>query len=207
MSDEQKELTEEERIALISEGVKSLLLGLGLDLNDPHLQDTPLRVAKTWRYELCRGLITAPKITMFPAEGQSQMVILHDIPVRSVCAHHLLPFIGTAVVGYIPGGDKIFGLSKLSRIVDSFARRPQVQERLTNEIADYVFEKIRGHDAMIDADHPESGGVGVFLRCNHMCMELRGVEHPGNMTTSAIRGVFNDPEVREEFMRLALARS
>lgn len=192
--------------SMIAEGVKLILRGLGCDPSDPHLLRTPERVAKAWVYELASGMDSPPpEVTMFPTVGDSQMIILHDIPVRSVCAHHLLPFLGTAVVGYIPGRKEVCGVSKLSRVVDYFARRPQVQENLTNQIADFLFEKVRRFGADVRGPD-EPGGVGVFIRANHMCMELRGVEHSGNMTTSAIRGSFNEAEIRAEFMSLALRK-
>lgn len=197
-----KPRTEQGRIEAVAKGVQMMLEGLGLDLDTPHLTATPERVARAWVRELAPGVNAPPPVvTMFPHEGSSQMVILHDIPVRSICAHHLLPFLGTAVVGYIPGRGQIFGISKLSRIVDYFARRPQVQEDLTNQVASFIWSLVRNNE---EGNAGATGGVGVFLRCNHMCMELRGVEHPGNMTTSALRGVFEESAVREEFMRLAL---
>jgi len=128
------------------------------------------------------------------------MIMLRHIPIRSVCAHHLLPFVGEATVAYIPGGGKIIGLSKLSRIADYWARRPQVQEDLTAKIADYIAKLVTQR-----ARHRQKlkGGVGVIIRARHMCMELRGVAHQGEMVTSALRGAFLHGDARHEFLQLA----
>ena len=171
-----------------------LIEGLGLDSSDSHLQDTPRRAAEAWAKELCAGL-NGPqfRLTTFPVESEadSSMVALQQIPVKSICAHHLLPILGWATVAYVPNG-QLCGLSKLSRVVDHFARRPQVQERLTNQIADFLQTGL----------HPQ--GVAVQVKASHMCMELRGVNHTGLMTTSTLRGVFReDTTLREEFMQLA----
>ena len=116
---------------------------------------------------------------------------MQQIPVKSICAHHLLPILGVATVAYVPNG-QLCGLSKLSRVVDHFARRPQVQERLTSQIADFLQVQL------------QPMGVAVLVKATHMCMELRGVNHVGLMTTSTLRGVFReDATLREEFMQLA----
>jgi GTP cyclohydrolase I len=180
--------------AKVEAGFRLVLEGLGLDLNDPHLQKTPHRAAKAWWNELCAGVTQIPPpITSFPS-ASNQMVLLRDIPVRSMCLHHLLPFRGTACVAYVPGRGQIVGLSKLSRIVDHWCRRPQVQEELTEQIAD----ALAGH--VMDGDQ---GGVGVVIQASHMCMELRGVNHRGDMITSALRGVLNEAAARSEFLRLS----
>lgn len=175
-------------------GFRLILKGLDLDENESHFKGTPERAAKAWYHELCRGITSKPpEIATFPTTVD-EMVVLRQIPIRSVCAHHLLPFIGTATIGYIPGKKQLLGLSKLSRIADYWARRPQVQEVLTAQIADHV-AKLVTTDGV--------GGVGVILRARHMCMELRGVEHGGEMVTSAMRGVFlTKPEARAEFLKL-----
>ena len=178
----------------VERALELLIQGLGLDRSDPHLKDTPRRVAEAWVKELCAGL-NGPqfRLTTFPSESESDsgMVALQQIPVKSLCAHHLLPILGWATVAYVPNG-QLCGLSKLSRVVDHFARRPQVQERLTNQIADFLQTGL----------HPQ--GVAVQGKASHMCMELRGVNHTGLMTTSTLRGVFReDPTLREEFMQLA----
>lgn len=126
------------------------------------------------------------------AEGYDQMVVVKGIPVYSLCEHHLAPFFGTATVAYIPNG-RVVGLSKLARVVDAYARRLQVQERLTTQIADLLHQEL----------HPK--GVGVVVRCRHLCMEARGIKAPGTSTvTSALHGAIKEkPEAREEFLRLA----
>lgn len=178
----------------VEAGFRLILDGLGVDLHSAHFKETPRRAARAWIGELCSGLSTAPpRVTTFPQEGLSQMILLRNIPVKSLCAHHLLPFIGAAHVAYIPGHGEVMGLSKLSRIVNYFSRRPQVQENLTNDIANFISDLVT---------HGSLGGVGVVIRANHMCMELRGVQHSGDMVTSALRGVFEEPEVRAEFLNL-----
>lgn len=174
-------------------GFQQVLEGLGIETND-HTRDTALRAGKAWFHELCGSLgTTPPKITTFSSKSD-EMIVLKDIPVRSVCAHHLLPFFGTATVAYIPGAGKIIGLSKLSRLTEYWCRRPQVQEELTADIANAVAEHVMKNGL---------GGVGVAVRANHMCMMLRGVRHEGNMVTSALRGAMkNKPEARAEFLAL-----
>lgn len=182
----------------IEDGFRLVLEGLGLDLSDPHLQESPARIARAWYDELCVGLRDPEfSIRVFPLEeGQEpSMVVLQDIPVQSICAHHLLPFIGHATVAYIPD-HHLVGLSKLARVVDHFARKPQVQERLTHEIARFLCDQLR----------PQ--GVGVIVKARHMCMEMRGVRHNSLMTTSTLLGTFlHDATVRAEFMALAHARN
>jgi len=183
-------------------GFTLILEGLGVDLASPHFDGTPERAARAWYHELCRGLTgPPPKITTFPART-SEMILLRHIPIRSMCAHHLLPFSGAADIGYIPGGrHRILGLSKLSRIADYHARRPQVQEELTADIADAITALV------CVGDERGTGGVGVVIRASHSCMTLRGVGHSGEMVTSAVRGVFkDDSDVRNEFLRLLEVR-
>lgn len=188
-------------IGLVVRGFQLILQGLGVP-GGPHTEETAVRAASAWYYELCQGITgKAPKITTFPSE-RDEMVVLRDIPLRSICAHHLLPFTGTAVVAYIPGAGRILGLSKLSRIADHCARRPQVQEELTAQIADEVARHVMENDA-VRGSLGARGGVGVLVRASHMCMEMRGVNHRGDMVTSALRGIFRKPEVRDEFLRLA----
>lgn len=176
-------------------GFELILEGLGV-APSPHTFATPERAAKAWWEELCAGLTSAPpEITAFESEVNS-MVFSRGIPVRSICAHHLLPFSGTATVAYIPGNGKILGLSKLSRIVEYCSRRPQVQEELTEQIADAVKKYIMTAD--------DSGGVGVIIRARHMCMEMRGVLHASDMVTSALRGViYSNESARAEFLKIA----
>ena len=165
---------------------------LGLDLNDPHLIDTPQRVGRMY-LEIFRGLKDQeePAITSFPnREAYCNMVIVKDIDFFSVCSHHMIPFFGKAHVAYIPG-EKIVGLSKIARIVEFYARRPQLQERLTEEVVEFI-----------EARLAPQGSI-VVMEARHLCMEMRGVEKPGAMTTtSALRGCFEDQKVREEFFDL-----
>lgn len=190
-------------------GFRLVLEGLGLNPDDdPHLARTPERAAVAWTKEICGGYASPfPELTMFPLEGPPQMIVLESIPVMSVCAHHMLPFIGHAVIGYIPGKQQIFGVSKLSRVVRHFSARLQVQENLTNQIADALASQVVDEDYRpIGENHGEFfpvGGVGVLIRARHMCMRLRGVRHPAVMTTCALRGTFEQPAVRAEFLSLA----
>jgi GTP cyclohydrolase I len=172
--------------------VADLLDALGVDLTDESLQDTPRRVAAAYS-ELLTPLPF--EATTFPNdEGYDELVVARGIPFHSLCEHHLLPFHGVAHVAYLPG-DRIVGLSKLGRVVESFARRLQVQERMTVQIADWVEEYLNPR------------GVGVVLEAEHMCMSLRGVQKPGTMTvTSALHGIVrDDARTRQEF--LAFTRS
>jgi GTP cyclohydrolase I len=167
--------------------VAEFLDALGVDLTDESLQDTPRRVAAAFS-ELLTPLPFEP--TTFPnAEGYDELVVARSIPFHSLCEHHLLPFHGVAHVAYLPG-ERIVGLSKLGRVVESFARRLQVQERMTVQIADWVEEFLQPR------------GVGVVLEAEHLCMSLRGVQKPGTMTvTSALHGlVRDDARTRQEFL-------
>ena len=182
----------------VRQGVQLLLEGLGVDLDSEHYRDTPERTANAWIDELCSGLGEKKfSLTTFPvgANYESSMVVLQHIPVRSVCAHHLLPFYGEATVAYIPD-ERLCGLSKLSRIVDYFSRRPQVQEELTSDITNFLCEQLS----------PQ--GTGVIIKATHMCMAMRGVSHDGVMTTSSLKGSFlSEGNVRAEFMALANTHS
>lgn len=178
----------------VKQGFTLVLEGLGVDMKSPHFQGTPDRVAKAWVEELCIGLNDETfKLTTFPMkEGdQAGMIVLQHIPVKSLCAHHLLPFTGEATVAYVPN-HLLCGLSKLSRIVDFFARKPQVQEHLTSDVANYLQNTLQ----------PQ--GVGVIVKASHLCMEMRGVNQEGLMTTSTLLGCFlKDGTTRAEFMALA----
>jgi GTP cyclohydrolase IA len=172
---------------------RQLLLAVGADLEDEGLRDTPRRVAEVYA-ELLTPTEFEP--TTFPNdEGYDELVVACEIPFHALCMHHLLPFYGVAHVGYLPG-ERIIGLSKLARIVDHFARDLQVQERLTEQIADWLDEHLRAK------------GLGVVLEAEHLCMSLRGVQKPGARTvTSALRGaVRDDPRTRQEFLDLARRR-
>ncbi|HEV3029708.1 MAG TPA: GTP cyclohydrolase I FolE, partial [Planctomycetota bacterium] len=162
---------------------------LGIDLDREERRATPARMARAYA-----ELFAAQpfRLTTFPNdEGYDELVLARDIPVRSVCEHHLLPFVGVAHVGYLPG-DRILGLSKLARIVEHFACRPQVQERLTKQVADWLCEHL----------HPK--GVGVVIEALHLCVMMRGVEkNNAHMITSSMQGRFrSDSKTREEFLDL-----
>ena len=165
---------------------------LGLDLADPDLADTPRRVARAYG-ELFAGLDPGaePELRTFPnTEGYSQIVAVTGIPFHSVCAHHFLPFFGTAHVAYLPQ-DTLVGLSKMARVVEYYARRPQLQERLTEQVIDLLDRKLRPAGAM------------VVVEARHFCMEMRGVAKPGaTTTTSALRGTFANGTTRQEFLDL-----
>jgi GTP cyclohydrolase I len=169
--------------------VAYLLRALGRDPHSPHLTETPRRVAAAYA-----ELLTAPQfdLTTFPNdEGYNELVIATGIPVRSLCEHHLLPFSGVAHIGYLPG-DRILGLSKLVRVLDMFARDLQVQERLTQQVADWL------------QDNLAPRGVGVVIEAEHQCMSLRGVQARGaRTTTSALAGLLReDARSRQEFFAL-----
>lgn len=177
---------------MIEEAYKEILAGVGEDLNREGLKDTPKRAARALAYftkgyqenlsELINGAI-------FPSEN-SEMVILKNIEVYSLCEHHLLPFFGKCHIGYIPNG-KVIGVSKLARIVEHFARRLQIQENLTKQIADCVLETI------------DAKGVGVVIDAQHFCMMMRGVEKQNSsMTTSVLLDQFRVNETRNEFLNL-----
>ncbi len=173
--------------------VAELLDALGLDRTGDGLADTPRRVARMYA-----DLLTPEPVSMttFDNEaGDDQLVVVSDIPVASLCEHHLLPFRGVAHVGYRPG-DRIIGLSKLARVVQACARRPQVQERLTAEVADWI------------ADDVAPRGVGVTIEAEHLCMSMRGARADGaRTTTSSFRGVLRDDlDARREFLQ-AVART
>ncbi len=172
--------------------VAELLTGLGEDITREGMVKTPQRVERSLRF-LTSGYAQDPRQVingaLFAAES-SEMVVLTGIEFYSLCEHHMLPFFGTASIGYVPG-DKILGLSKFARVVDVFARRMQVQERMTAQIADALDEVL------------EPQGVAVVTRASHLCMMMRGVEKQGSMTvTSAMRGIFReDARTRQEFMQ------
>ncbi|WP_372593184.1 GTP cyclohydrolase I FolE [Actinotalea sp.] len=177
--------------------VRELLLAMGEDPDRDGLRDTPDRVARAYE-EMFAGLHVEPAdvLTTTFDLGHDEMVLVKDIPVYSTCEHHLAPFHGVAHVGYIPGRDgRIAGLSKIARLVDLFARRPQVQERLTSQVADSMGE-ILG-----------AAGVIVVVECEHLCMSMRGVRTAGTRTvTSAVRGQMRSGPTRAEAMSLIMAR-
>ncbi|WP_409332511.1 GTP cyclohydrolase I FolE [Trujillonella humicola] len=178
--------------------VRELLVAVGEDPDRPGLRETPARVARAYA-ETFGGLDQDPAevlATTF-AEDHDELVLVKDIPMYSTCEHHLVPFHGVAHIGYIPSEDgRVTGLSKLARLVDVYARRPQVQERMTRQVA----------DAMNDVLKPR--GVLVVVQAEHLCMGMRGIRKPGSVTTtSAVRGIFRDnPATRSEAMSLVLGR-
>jgi len=180
-----------DRDALLA-AVTQMIGALGLDPTSNGLADTPRRIADMY-LEVFEGLWLDPHepLSVQFEEGHSEMVILRDVPFYSMCEHHFLPFHGRAHVGYLPAG-RIVGLSKLARAVEIYARRPQVQERLTSQIADCLEEVIGAK------------GAGVVIEAEHLCMTSRGVRKPGSvMVTSAMRGRFREDEAtRQEFLRL-----
>jgi GTP cyclohydrolase I len=177
-------------VARATAAARELLLALGADLDDESLRETPRRMAAA----LAELLTPLPfEATTFPNDGgYDELVVAQSIPFHSLCEHHLLPFHGVAHIGYLPGA-RIIGLSKLGRVVDLFARRLQVQERMTVQIAEWL------------GDQLAPKGIGVVLEAEHLCMSLRGVSKPGARTvTSALQGlVRDDPRTRQEFLALA----
>lgn len=182
----------------IEAGVRLVLEGIGEDVTREGLVDTPRRVADMYG-EIFAGLTqdAAEHFAVTFNEGHQEMVLVRDIPLYSVCEHHLVPFLGKAHVAYIPGKHgRICGLSKLARVVDVFAKRPQVQERMTSQIAETIVE------------HLDPVGVIVVIEAEHLCMSMRGVKKPGTMTiTSAVRGIFErNAATRAEAMSLITGR-
>ncbi len=171
----------------------ALLRALGQPLTSPHLEDTPRRFAQAYAEMLD---VQSFDFTTFPnTEGYDELVLVEDVPVRSLCEHHLLPFVGVAHVGYLPG-DRVLGLSKMARLVDFYGRRTQTQERLTQQVAEHLHH------------HLDPRGVGVVIEAEHTCMTLRGVRAPGARTvTSALLGCLrDDARSRAEFLALTRGR-
>jgi GTP cyclohydrolase I len=179
--------------ARIEKAVREILIAIGEDPDRDGLLETPARVGRMWA-EICSGLHEDPSLELEKtfAVDHDEMVMVRDIPMYSLCEHHLLPFVGKAHVAYIPSsGGRITGLSKLARLVDGYAKRPQVQERLTRQIADAMQERL------------DPRGVLVVIEAEHFCMSMRGVRKPGASTvTSAVHGIFRDEvSTRIEAMR------
>jgi GTP cyclohydrolase I len=181
----------------VEAAVREILVAIGEDPDRDGLRDTPARVARAYR-EMFRGLRERPEdvLTTTFDLGHDELVLVKDIELASSCEHHLVPFYGSAHIGYIPSADgRITGLSKLARLVDVYAKRPQVQERLTTQVAEAIVEILRPR------------GVIVVIEAEHLCMTMRGVRKPGAKTvTSAVRGVLRDPATRAEAMGLILGR-
>ncbi len=176
----------------IENAVREILLAVGEDIEREGLRQTPKRFAAMYA-ELLDGMNQDPKkhVRAIFTQDYDEIVLLRDIPFYSICEHHLAPFIGKANVAYLPKG-RVLGVSKLARIVDTFAHRLQVQERLTNQIADLIME------------HSKPRGAAVVLKASHSCMTIRGIKKPGSlMVTSALRGIFRkDPRSRSEVLSL-----
>lgn len=179
--------------ARVEAAIRELLIGIGENPDREGLAQTPARVAKSYA-EIFGGLHQTAQnvLTTTFSLGHDELVVVRDIPIYSTCEHHLLPFHGVGHVGYIPGEDgKITGLSKIARLVDMYSRRPQVQERLTTQIADAMTDILGAR------------GVIVVIECEHLCMSMRGIRKPGSTTlTSVVRGQLRDPATRVEAMSL-----
>jgi GTP cyclohydrolase I len=178
----------------MEQGMRLFLEGMEVeDTDGQHLKDTPKRIVKAWAESFLNGYAQDPKQvlgTIFQ-DPCSEMIVVKDIPFASMCAHHFLPFIGKAKIGYIPNG-KIVGLSKLARVLECFSQRLQIQERLTQQVAEAINVALGAY------------GVGVILTATHQCMTLRGIKKPGSETiTSSMLGVFrSDEKARHEFLSL-----
>ena len=179
----------------IEKAVKQILLAIGEDPEREGVKNTPSRVARMYE-ELFWGMNTDPKdfLDVSFTEYHDELVLVKDIPIYSMCEHHFLPFYGVAHIAYIPKGGKVVGISKLARVAEAYARRPQLQERLTSQIADCIYDTLNPM------------GVGVVIQAEHMCMTMRGVKKPGSITvTSAVRGIFETrPQTRAELFSLIL---
>ena len=177
----------------IERAVRDILEAIGEDPDRPGLKETPSRVARMYE-EVFSGLNEDARVhlKLFDEPGNDEMVIVRDIPMYSMCEHHLLPFIGKAHIAYIPADGRIIGLSKLARVVNVYAKRPQVQERLTSQIADFLFDELGAKS------------VAVIVEAEHLCMTMRGAKAAGAVTqTSALRGTArSDARTRAEVMAL-----
>lgn len=177
----------------IARAVRDILEAIGEDPDREGLKETPERVARMYE-EVFSGLNedAHDHLKLFNEKGNDELVVVRDIPLYSMCEHHLLPFVGKAHIAYIPSDGKIIGLSKLARIVNVYAKRPQVQERLTTQIADFLYEEL------------EAKSVAVLIQAEHLCMTMRGAKAAGAMTqTSALRGTARkDARTRAEVMSL-----
>jgi GTP cyclohydrolase I len=169
---------------IIQDAVKSILKAIGEDPDRKDLKDTPRRVAQMYE-EIFSGIERDPKkeLEVILDQKHDEIILLKGIPLYSVCEHHLLPFIGKAHIAYIPKSGRVTGLSKLARVVDALSKRPQVQERLTTQIAEIIMSKLKPR------------GVMVIIEAEHLCMSMRGVQKPGTQTiTSVVRGIFKSNE-------------
>lgn len=194
MRDDAFDLSDEDKMKIIEDHFEKIMLTMGLDLTDDSLRGTPHRVAKMFIKEIFQGLNPAnmPKISVFDNKFKyEEMLVERDISLNSTCEHHFLPIIGKAHVAYISSG-KVIGLSKINRIVDHFARRPQVQERLTVQIAEELKKVLDTED------------VAVVIDAKHLCVSSRGIQDESSSTvTASYSGKFKDPKTREEFLKYA----
>ncbi len=180
----------------IENAVKNILEAIGEDLKRKDLQDTPQRVAEMYE-EIFSGMRQDPQreLEVILDQKHEEIILLKNIPLQSICEHHLLPFVGKAHIAYIPKQGRVTGLSKLARVVDILSKRPQVQERLTTQIAEIIMSKLKPQGCM------------VVIEAEHMCLSMRGVKKPGTLTvTSAVRGVFKENE-KTRAEALALIKS
>jgi len=179
----------------IENAFRQILEAIGENPEREGVKNSPARVARMYE-ELFWGMQVDPHdfLDVSFTEYHDELVLVKDIPIYSMCEHHFLPFYGTAHIAYIPKGGKVVGISKLARVAEAYARRPQLQERLTSQIADCIHEALNPM------------GVGVVIQAEHMCMTMRGVKKPGSLTvTSALRGIFETrPQTRAEFFSLIL---
>lgn len=192
LDNDREPLTTPIDVERIRRAVVEILLAIGEDPEREGLRHTPERVAEMYQEILCGMRIDPAEVLRVGfEENHQEMVLLRDIPFYSICEHHLLPFHGKAHIGYIPSG-RVVGISKLARVVEILARRPQLQERLTSQIADCIMENVKPH------------GVGVVIEAEHLCMTMRGIRKPGSIVvTSANRGIFRTrQETRAEFLSL-----
>lgn len=182
----------------VERAIRDLLVAIGEDPERDGLRETPARMARAYE-EIFSGMREDPGAHLEKVfdVGHEEMVLVRDIPMYSVCEHHLLPFHGHAHVAYLPGEQgRVTGLSKIARLVEGYARRPQVQERLTAQVADALVQRLGAR------------GVLVVVEAEHLCMSMRGVNRPGASTlTSAVRGLLRDPATRAEAMSLLIARA
>lgn len=180
----------------IEKGIRLVLEGIGEDPERPGIKSTPQRVAEMFK-EIFSGLGTSAEDLLKPIEGEhhDEMVILKDIPFYSVCEHHLLPFFGRGHIAYVPEKGRIVGIGELAKALEVLAKRPQVQERLTAQLADMIMERLKPKGAM------------VIIDAEHLCLSMRGIKKPGSRTvTSAVRGIFRSKQTTREEMLALIAR-
>ena len=181
----------------IEKAIRNILLAIGEDLRKRDLKETPRRVADMYE-EIFSGIKQVPEkeLEVILDQKHDEIILLKNIALYSICEHHLIPFIGRAHIAYIPKGGRVTGLSKLARVVDILSKRPQVQERLTTQIAEIIMKKLKPR------------GVMVIIEAEHLCMSMRGVKKPGTLTvTSAVRGIFKENEkTRAETLALITSK-